>query len=104
MSTRKEREKFDALTSRIFLFLFGCAVTAIGCFFFSVDHSIDSALSIAGYASTAIGLAIVLSSLLLDDATTIKYAESTGNSEIMVLFVLLAFFFAWCIDRVKKST
>jgi hypothetical protein len=102
MSSRKERKQFNGLTSRIFVFLLGFSAIAVGFIAFSANYPTGHILSITGYALATIGFVGILSSLLLDDATIIKFSESTGNSEILVIFVLLALFLAWAAGRLKK--
>jgi hypothetical protein len=103
MPSRRERESFDALTSRIYLILLGLTFLAFGI----VILFISSGQSLAVFMSlmfVGIGMFLVLPGLFASDKSAISLADKSASHEIAIVFVLAALGLAWVLNRAKKKT
>jgi hypothetical protein len=103
MPSRREREKFDALTSRIYLILLGLTFLAFGW----ISRSISPEQSLAvfvGLAFVGMGLLLVFPGVLASDKSAISLAEKSSSHEIAIVFVLAALGLAWMLNRARKKT
>ncbi len=103
MPSRRERESFDALTSRIYLILLGLTFLAFGI----VILFISSGQSLAVFMSlmfVGIGMLLVLPGLFASDKSAISLADKSASHEIAIVFVLAALGLAWVLNRAKKKT
>jgi len=104
MSTRRQRDKLDLLTSRIFLFLLGSFLITLGALALSTSNSLQQTFSIMGaifYSIAIIGLVITLISVAASEKFFTKTANATGSHEILIVFILAAVGIVWIFKRLK---
>lgn len=104
MSSRKQRDELDLLTSRVFLFLLGAFFIALGSVALSTSDSLQQIFSIMGVIFTVIvtmGLVITFIGIAGDDKFVIKTANTTGSHEVLIVFILLAIGIVSVLKRAK---
>jgi hypothetical protein len=89
--TVKERKKFDSLVSRILFFELAIAAIAIGILVLSTNSIIHPLTILFGGTFILAGLFCLYSCFALSDGQVSKWAENTGNHEVMFLFIGLAY-------------
>ncbi|MCQ3827841.1 hypothetical protein HXX02_00125 [Microbulbifer elongatus] len=104
MSSRRKREEFDELSSRVLLFLIGAFFLAI---IFAVFYreGADSQVAVAvGIILSIIGLPFVFVIVLGSKKKAIKWADNTGNHEILVAFYLAALGITYVLKKIGRKT
>ena len=100
--SRKKRE-FDERVSRILLFMLGFSFLSFGIFFYYTNTPI-TLNSVPFYFCLGFclfGLPLLLISLFGKKSTAVKWAENTGNHEILIIFILLSYGIASIYSRYK---
>ena len=91
--SRKKRKEFDERVSRILLFILGSAFLVAGMFVYSKNTPIilNTAPFYFFLVFCLFGLPFLLISLFGKKSTVVKWAENTGNHEVLIIFILLSY-------------
>jgi len=104
MTSKSKRESFDALTSRIFILLFGLTFVAVGSFMLNWSDETETTPLVIGWIFNIGEIVVMLCGLALSDENAIKFSEKTGNHEVLFLYAVLSLALAWIIRRAKNET
>ena len=91
--SRKKREELDEKVSRILLFILGSAFLAFGVFVYYTNTPIilNSVPFYFFLGFCLLGLPLLFISLFGKKSTAVKWAENTGNHEVLIVFILLSY-------------
>lgn len=105
MNSKRKRDSFDTLTSKVFLILLG-SILAMPSGYLLATANLQQQNSIMGAIFTIltiIGSLLIMISIFADDSFITKTAENTGSHEILIVVLLLALAISSLIKRVKKT-
>lgn len=90
--SKKKRDQFDERVSRILLFLLGGAFLNVSGYIIWDNLGDLSPLTLAFSSGFSLfGLPLVLVSIFSRKSIAMKWAENTGNHEVLIVFILLAY-------------
>ena len=104
MASKRKRDSFDALTSRIFILLIGLTFVAVGSFMLSWSGETETTSLIIGWTFSIGGIVVMFCGLALGDENAIKFSEKTGHHEVLILYAVLSMALAWIIRRARIKT
>ncbi len=103
MGSRKERENFDALTARIFLVLIGISFAAAAYFLSQWNDETARLATVIAPAFATGGIGIIICGLVVSGKNAVSLSEKTGNSELLILHILLAMGLAALIRQIRNK-
>ncbi|AQQ68263.1 hypothetical protein Mag101_11885 [Microbulbifer agarilyticus] len=104
MSSRRKREEFDELSSRVLLFIIGISLLAVSIAVFYREGADSQAALAVGLILGVIWLPLVLVSILGSKKRAQRWADNTGNHEVMVVFVLAALGITFVLKKLVRET
>lgn len=104
MPSKRKKDRFDALTARIFLVLLGLSFVVTGSLLLYWSGETATTPIIFGWMFGFGGITLAICGLALSDTNAIKFSEKTGNHEVMILFALASLGLAWLIRRIWDET
>ena len=104
MASRRQREAFDELLSRVILLLIGLCLCGIGGVTLQISAPTDTvAIAISGVL-LFIGFPFALVGALGSKKTACSWAENSGNHEFLIVILIAAYGITWLIKKAFKST
>jgi len=96
----KSEKKYNTLMSRILFVEFAFIALAIGIFLLMKYLGSSLIVSVIAIAFLLLGVICLYICFMTDDKKIVRYAENTGNHEVMLVFVVGAFFIASIVRRI----
>ncbi|WP_226648446.1 hypothetical protein [Microbulbifer variabilis] len=104
MGSRRKREEFDELLSRVLLFLLGSALIAVVAGVLYREGS-DSEPAVAiGFVLMTIASPLIFVSIFGSKIRAQKWANNTGSHEILILFFLIAWAISYLLKKALRKT
>ena len=104
MSSRRKREEFDELSSRVLLFLIGASLLAISIAVFYREGADSQAAVAIGLILAVIWLPLIFVSILGSKKRAQSWANNTGNHEVLVVFYLAALGVTFVLKKLDRKT
>ncbi|WP_444957935.1 hypothetical protein [Microbulbifer sp. ZKSA002] len=104
VGSRRKREEFDELLSRVLLFLLGSALFTVVAGVLYREGS-DSGPAVAfGFVLMTIASPLIFVSIFGGKIRAQKWANNTGNHEILILFFLMAWAISYLLKKASRKT
>jgi hypothetical protein len=97
----KTRKQFDALVSRILFLELAVTSTAFALIVFYICPVNQITTILSGGGLLIGGIFCIYCCFMPDDKKVIKWAENTGNHEVMFLYIVLAYALAALVRRIQ---
>ena len=86
MAKRRKWDAFDELFSRIFLFVTGISAIGLSIFGFIEIEPSNTALLLIPITFSLLGALLIFVSVLSNKKRVVKWAESFGHNELMIIY------------------
>ena len=96
----KSKKRYDTLVSRVLFMEFAFVSLAIGIFLLLRYLGSSLVISIIALALLSFSVFCLYICFVTDDKKMVRYAENTGNHEIMLVFIVAAYFIASIVRRI----